>query len=149
VNELLFSDARTDLFVTVFYSVWNPASGRLTYASGGHNPALILPAEGRVKEIRTKGIALGVMPVIEIEEQHCILKPGDTLIAYTDGVTEAMQEDYTEYSLDRLKAVVMNCRGQGASEMLQYVLTDIEAFVQGAPQSDDLTLWLLKRTAKA
>lgn len=146
VNELLLSDARTDLFVTVFYSVWNPASGRLTYASGGHNPALILPAEGRIQEIRTRGIALGVVPIIEIEEHHCILKPGHSLIAYTDGVTEAMQEDYTEYSLERLKTAVTDCRGQGAAEMLRYVLDDIEEFVQGAPQSDDLTLWILKRT---
>jgi sigma-B regulation protein RsbU (phosphoserine phosphatase) len=145
VNELLFNDAPTDLFVTVFYAVWDPATGKIAYASGGHNPPLLVPASGDVRELKCRGIALSVVPSASFDEREVTLKPGDALVAYTDGVSEAMQEDYTEYGVDRLKEAVNAARGQAAATMLDSVLVDIENFVGGAAQNDDLTLWILKR----
>lgn len=145
VNELLFNDARTDLFVTVFYAVWDPASGKITYASGGHNPPLLIPASGEVRELKSPGIALGVIPSASFDERQVTLRPGDALVAYTDGVTEAMQEDYTEYGVDRLKEALKAAGGQEATIMLDDVLADIQEFVGEAAQNDDLTMWILKR----
>lgn len=145
-NELLFNDARTDLFVTVFYAVWNPANGRVTYASGGHNEPLLLRAgEDHVVRLTAQGIALGVIPEIELEEGSLTLEPGDVLVAYTDGVTEAMQVDYTEWGLERFQRTLLSVQGSSAQMVLGGVLEAVGKFVGDAPQSDDLTMWVLRR----
>ncbi len=146
VNELLFSDARSDLFVTLFYAVWDPLTGRVTYASGGHNPALLIQGQSsQIIELHSQGIALGVIEQAELEEHQVTLQPGDTLVAYTDGVTEAMQADYTEWGIKRFKQALLAAPGREADLMLHCVLDEIDEFVGGAPQSDDLTIWLLRR----
>ncbi len=145
VNELLFNDARTDLFVTVFYAVWNPQTGEVTYASGGHDDALLVRRAGQVVRLHTRGIALGVIPTIQLEEQQIVLEPGDVLVTYTDGVTEAMQADYTQWGIERFVEVLRSMSGLSAQEMVDGVLQAIRDFVGGAPQSDDLTIWMLKR----
>jgi sigma-B regulation protein RsbU (phosphoserine phosphatase) len=145
LNELLFNDSRSDLFVTAFYAVWNPETGEVTYASAGHNPPLLLRADGSLTELHSKGIALSVVPDARIAEHKLMMQPGDTLVAYTDGVTEAMQADYTEWSMERFKESVIQHHGASAQDMMHSILTAIDSFVAGAPQSDDLTLWILKR----
>jgi sigma-B regulation protein RsbU (phosphoserine phosphatase) len=148
VNELLFNDARTDLFVTVFYAIWNPSTGRVVYASAGHNPPLLVHARTHEPvELRSRGIALGVIRDVQLEEHQVTLKPGDTLVAYTDGVTEAMQADLTQWGLNRFKAALGDADARSAPDMLAYLLGTIREFVGGAPQSDDLTVWLLQREA--
>lgn len=144
-NELLFNDARTDLFVTVFYAVWNPITGRVTYASGGHNePLLLRMGDDDVVRLSARGIALGVIPEIELEEGSLTLAQGDLLVAYTDGLTEAMQADYTEWGMDRFQKALLATRGGSAQAVLDGVLEAVGEFVGDAPQSDDLTMWVLR-----
>lgn len=146
VNRLLLNDSRSDLFVTVFYAVWVPVTGELVYASAGHNPAILVRKGGcEVKELRTKGIALGVLPDIQIEQRRVTLMPGDVLVAYTDGVTEAMQLDYTEWGLERFVETLKRVGDRPAQVVMDEVLAAIDEFVGDAPQSDDLTIWLLQR----
>ncbi len=148
VNELLFNDGHSDLFVTLFYAVWNPATATVTYASAGHNPALLVRREGReVIELPCRGIALGVVPQIELEEQTVILEPGDAVVAYTDGVTEAMRANYAEWGLERLKRTLLSVAGHAPDSLLHHVLHEVDRFVGDAPQNDDLTLWVLQREA--
>jgi serine phosphatase RsbU (regulator of sigma subunit) len=146
VNALLFNDSRADLFVTVFYAIWNPSTGEVKYASAGHNPGLLVRGgSGEVIELRSRGLALGVIPQVELEEHSMSLEPGDALVSYTDGVTEAMQSDYTEWGLGRFKAALRSSGGLHSEAMLHLVLESIDDFVGGAPQSDDLTMWVLRR----
>jgi len=145
LNQLLFNDSRSDLFVTVFYAVWNPDTGELTYAKAGHNPPLLVRSKSNVMELRTKGIALSVVQNARIEEHQLTLKSGDVLVAYTDGITEAMQADYTEWGMDRLQETIVKYHKESAQKILDGILGTIDTFVGGAAQSDDLTLWLLKR----
>ncbi len=146
VNRLLVNTARTDLFVTVFYTIWDPSTGKLSYASGGHNPALLIRDQGaRIEELRCDGIALGVLPGIELEEREIQMQPGDVLVAYTDGVNEAMQTDYTEWGMDRFKETLLASGGENTQTMVDHLLQTIADFVGDAPRSDDLTLWMLKR----
>ncbi len=146
VNRLILNDASTDLFVTLFYGLWDPASGEFSYASAGHNPSLFLRADtGEVSLLNGRGIALGVLADIEIEEHTITIEPGDMVIAYTDGVTEAMTEDYEEWGLERLISVVRANRASSADELVATILRSIDDFVAGASQSDDLTIWCLKR----
>ncbi|HEC22168.1 MAG TPA: GAF domain-containing protein, partial [Chloroflexi bacterium] len=145
MNQLLFNDSRGDLFVTVFYAVWNPLTGRVTYASGGHNPALLVRGgeRPRVTALRCRGIALGVLPEIELEEHGVTLHVGDMLVAYTDGVTEAMRADYTEWGLERFRATLRRFHALPVEQIMGRVLGAIDEFIGGAPQSDDLTFWIL------
>jgi sigma-B regulation protein RsbU (phosphoserine phosphatase) len=87
-----------------------------------------------------------VLPEIQLEEHRLTLHPGDLIVAYTDGVTEAMQSDFTEWGVERLRETVIGCHHQPPQEVLNTILGSIDHFVSGAPQNDDLTLWLLKRT---
>lgn len=97
VNELLLSDSRSDMFVTVWYGVWDPLSGELVYANTGHNPPLLLSANGTSTELMAKGIALGVVDKLKLERKSIALATGDVLIAYTDGITDALRSDGTEF----------------------------------------------------
>ena len=86
-----------------------------------------------------------MLPEVDIEERQVVLLPGDVLLAYTDGVTEAMQADYTEWGLESLKETLQSAAPASASALAEQVLQTIDEFVGGAPQSDDLTLWLIRR----
>lgn len=146
LNELLRNDSWSELFVTMFYAVWNPATGKIVYANAGHNPPLLVNSQsGEIRLLQGKGIALGVLSDIAIEEYHVKMAPGDVMLAYTDGITEAMQSDFIEWGLPSLETTLHRLHGQSAGEILDGVLSDVDEFVGDAPQSDDLTLWVLKR----
>jgi len=148
VNELLFNDSRTDLFVTVLYAVWDPGTGEVVYSSAGHNPMMLVRGrKQKVTEMRSKGIALGVLPRIALEEHRITLGPGDSLVAYTDGLTEAMRINYEEWGVDRLHAALRQPPPYSAEQIINKVLSEVDEFVGDAPQSDDLTMWVLQRTA--
>jgi sigma-B regulation protein RsbU (phosphoserine phosphatase) len=144
-NEIISKDAQSDLFVTVFYAVWDPKQELLTYANGGHNPPLLLRANGNVQPLTTNGIALGVLPEVEIESRQTKLHPGDILVLYTDGVTEAINEDYGEFGVDRLQTVIEKNRKRKPAEMVTAVNAAISLHVGETPQFDDITLVILKR----
>ena len=113
VNGLLNEDNETAMFVTLLYAVFNPANGLLNYANGGHNPPIIVHPDGASDILpSTGGIALGVAPGFEYAESAVTLDPGDTIILYTDGVTEAMNAEGEEFGLDRLRNLFTNCPTQ-------------------------------------
>lgn len=96
-------------------------------------------------ELPCQGIALGVVPQIELEEREVTLDPGDAVVAYTDGVTEAMRTNYVEWGLERLRQTLLSMAGRDPDSMLRHILHEVNRFVGDAPQSDDLTLWVLQR----
>ncbi len=145
VNELILSDARSEQFVTIFYAVWEPATGRLCYAVGGHNPPLLTNAAGEVQPLPGRGIALGVVEQVDYQEQEVILKPGDSLLMFTDGVTDAINAQYQEFGLARVCAALARSHAQPAQAMAQAVVADVEAHVHGIEAFDDMTLVVLKR----
>jgi len=145
VNELLLSDSRSDLFVTCWYGVFDPQTGEIAYANGGHNPPLIIRADGMSEELTGQGIALGVIDTIRIEERRVTLRPGDTLLAYTDGITEAIRSDNTEFGVVGLQSTVVAVRQRPAGDMMKRIVQAVDTFTAGEPQFDDLTFIVLKR----
>ena len=145
-NEILDSEAQSDLFVTVFYGVWNPETQTLTYANGGHNPPLLLESNGRSHLLNGEGMALGVLPSIHIQQQRIHVNKGDTLIFYTDGVTEAMNEDYDEFGLERLRITATAHQKHSASETIEAITQAIRDHAGDTPQFDDITLVVMKTT---
>ena len=138
LNELLLQNNHEELFVTVFYGIFDRRSGHLVYANGGHNPpVLVRGMQTRFLE-RTGGMALAVADV-DYAEFGIDVRPGDMLLFFTDGITEAVGPDGAEYGVDRLTACLVAARTTSASSVLEAVLDDIRAFAGTEPQADDIT----------
>jgi len=148
VNELIDNDSQTDLFVTMFYAIWQPANGQLVYANAGHNPPLLLRRNGDYKELHGYGMALGVLPQIQVDPVTVTLNANDTAIFYTDGVTEAINEDYDEFGLERLLIAAASAKKGTAQSMVQAITNGITHHAGGTPQFDDITLVVLKRNQR-
>ena len=146
VNRLLCDENDAMMFVTVFYGTYNPSSGEFVYANGGHNPPALAHADGSSSVLpTTDGIALGVADGFDYKERSVILKPGDTLVLYSDGVTEAMNEAGEEYGMERLQEVIAATSSGGAEEVTRAIFDSVKKFAGDAPQSDDITCLTLSR----
>ena len=144
-NQLILSDARSDLFVTVFYAVLDPVTGQMVYTNAGHNPPLLVRANAQVENLYCKGIALGVLEEIRLNQKETCLVPGDTLVLYTDGVTEAINADDKEFGVDRLAEVAIAHRHEPAADILVHIDKAITTFVGGQAQFDDVTMVTVRR----
>jgi sigma-B regulation protein RsbU (phosphoserine phosphatase) len=139
-NDVLSADNPTMMFATAFVGVLDLESRRLSFANAGHNPPMLLPWDGRPDWMRaTAGIALGVMEGFEYESAEIILRPGDTLLLYTDGVTEAIASDGGFYGEERLSALASGT-SKDPTALVAAVFADVAEFAQDEPQADDITL---------
>ncbi len=147
VNELLVPDARHGMFVTALYGILSLETGQLEYASAGHHPPLIRrDGTQKLEELPKGQIALGVLDNVRYGAHETVLEPGDSMILYTDGVTEALSPAGTFYGEDRLRDVIQTLdRDASASESLRAVLHSLDAFVGDNPASDDVTLMVVAR----
>jgi sigma-B regulation protein RsbU (phosphoserine phosphatase) len=145
-NDMIMSDSRSDLFVTLFYAILEPGPGRLCYANAGHNPPLHFKTDSKtVIELEAHGMAMGVLTGIELEQREVWIQPGELLLLYTDGVTDALNGAQEEFGLERLRDVVTAHRLRSAPDVVDAVIQAVSEFVGETPQFDDLTLVLLKR----
>ncbi len=148
-NELILQECRSGLFLSAFYAIIDTRQGRLTYANAGHDrPLWYRASEGRFTSLRAAGIVLGAFEQIELEEKEVQVAPGDFVVFYTDGVTDAMNRPGGEFfGPERFRAAAASRAGGSAQDILQGVLSAIEAFSDDGQQSDDLTLFVIKRGA--
>jgi sigma-B regulation protein RsbU (phosphoserine phosphatase) len=147
VNDLLHEDNDTMLFVTVLYAVYNPSTGELTYASGGHDPPLLIRSDGSVSLLPlTDGIALGVVPDLHYKQHKMTLGPGDTVVLYTDGVTEAQNTEGSAFEVDGLHQIFAGSSAYlKAREGTDLVFEKVREFMGEASQFDDITCLTLHR----
>ena len=140
VNNLLQEDNEAGMFVTVLYGVYDPSNGELTYANGGHNSPLVVHRDGTSMLLPlTDGIALGAAPNIQYKQNTVTLSPGDTVIFYTDGVTEAMNSEGEQFGLDRLRNLFTSTVPRDPEKTNLAVFKAVNDFVGETPQSDDIT----------
>jgi serine phosphatase RsbU (regulator of sigma subunit) len=144
-NARILADTHADLFVTLFYGVIDLNSGTLTYCNAGHNPALLLHSDTVQDALRKTGIPLGMFESSVWKEQITQLEPGDKLVMYTDGVTEAQNEQGALFGETRLADTLRTHRNDGVGEICTELLNQIAGFASGAPQSDDITLAIVAR----
>jgi phosphoserine phosphatase RsbU/P len=146
VNNILMEDAASGMFVSLFYGILDVSSGQLTYARAGHNPPLyVRDIGGEPRPLNNAGTVLGVLPDPEIQEATIQLQPGDVLVMYTDGVTEAIDGGQEEFGEERLAAVVAQARHASAQGLAEAVSDAVQRFVGESTPFDDLTLLVLKR----
>ncbi len=145
-NEWIIRDGRAALFLTVFYAILDTQTGELIYSNAGHNPQIILHAkERKTSQITTKGKLIGYLDQIKLAQDETWLNPGDSLVLYTDGVTEAVNFSGEVFGTTRLSEVIMSSVGLRADEMQVKIMAALQEFTQGLSLSDDITLVCLCR----
>lgn len=131
-------------FVTMICAVLQPGAHRLLYASAGHNPPILL-GRGQARELSLGSLPLAVSERTDFQLHQLTLAPGEAVIMYTDGVTEAFNADDEPFEVERLRDVAVRHAGASAAELLDAVLEAVREFSAGAPQSDDVTVLILRR----
>lgn len=143
-NRWITRDSESGMFVTLFYGILDPSTGRLRYCCAGHNPPLLIHRDGTYHELRTPGIALGVLEEVELAESEVIMAPGETLVCYTDGVIDAVDAEEQSFGLQRLIETVLTNRERTASEMIDAMTGALQRYSVD-PLFDDVTLMVIKR----
>lgn len=145
VNDLMCQNTGADKFITFFWAIIDPATKTLTYVNAGHNYPYLFHADGSVDQLEKGGMILGVMPTMTAyEEEGKQLRTGDLLILFTDGVSEAMSKDSVEFGEDRLQKLIRENARLSAQALMDAIHQDILEFTTGAPQSDDITMMIVK-----
>ncbi len=145
VNQLLFESNEEAMFVTVFYAGFDPATGRLDFANAGHNLPCVVNRNGEVQRIESDaGVVLGILPGFSFPGGSVTLEPGDAVFFYTDGITEAMNEQGEEFGDDALAEVLATMAGADAKAITGRVAEAVRAHAGGADQSDDITCLCLR-----
>ncbi|MGZ8931424.1 MAG: PP2C family protein-serine/threonine phosphatase, partial [Methylosarcina sp.] len=146
LNALLYDDlSRAELFITMFYMKYNPATRQLSYANAGHNCPLLLPAGETVcRELDAEGIIFGVTTEIEFEEKSIVLRQGDLVLLYTDGITEAQNREGEFFGIDRLAQLFAAQSQNPPQEIINKIVKDLQAFCTNSSFADDVSMVVLK-----
>jgi sigma-B regulation protein RsbU (phosphoserine phosphatase) len=145
VSHQLYVCSTASDFATLFVGVIDPVTHRLQYINAGHNPPIVLRADGRHEHLEPDGIMIGAFDGAAWTAAETELGGGDGVLVFTDGVTEA--EGVTgQYSEDRLEKLVLEARDQAPAKLLETIMNDIMAFIGDQPRSDDITMLALQRT---
>jgi serine phosphatase RsbU (regulator of sigma subunit) len=145
VSRRLHARTAPERYATGFLAVLTPASGRLVYTNAGHNPAILVDRAGEAELLTATGVPLGVLPCVAYERRELTLAPGQLLLVYTDGITEAASPSGEEYGLERLVALCQRLVDEPLSLLAAAIEQDLETFVKGEPFADDRTLLILRR----
>jgi serine phosphatase RsbU (regulator of sigma subunit) len=143
VNEALSDRIPPSMFVTCFYAILEPKSGRLLYANAGHDLPYVRRGKG-AEELRARGMPLGLMPGMSYEEKEIILGAGDRALFYSDGLVEAHDPEGEMFGFPRLQALVAE-HAEG-EPLVDFLMEELYSFVgEGWEQEDDITLVTLQR----
>jgi len=149
VNRYLAENIPSNRFVTLFCAELDPESGALTFLNAGHNPPLIVHAAGTVEQLASGGLPLGIKGDAEYREGRTQIQPGDVLVIYSDGVTEASSPSGEEFGPTRLYEVVSRNVEASAAGIRDRIESALTKFAQGTRAADDITLVIVKRQAEA
>ncbi|OGU27334.1 MAG: hypothetical protein A2X66_03565 [Ignavibacteria bacterium GWA2_54_16] len=148
LNGVVHENTEAERYITLFMGILEPQSGSLSYINAGHCFPFFLSLGGSsISSLSATGLPLGMFEGVTFETGTVTLKPSDVLVLYTDGVTEAMNRAFEEYGESRFQQVMIRAKNQNASSFLGSVVADVETFVSGEQQSDDLTMMVLKRVS--
>lgn len=145
VNAQLYENNENNMFVTAWIGIYEVSSGKLTFSNAGHNPPLVKRGNGSFEYLRiTSGFVLAGLEAAKYRQSEIILEKGDILYLYTDGVTEASNSRSEFYGEERLSQIMNRHLEAEPADLLSAVKSDMEAFTQGMPQYDDITMLALK-----
>jgi serine phosphatase RsbU (regulator of sigma subunit)/pSer/pThr/pTyr-binding forkhead associated (FHA) protein len=145
LNKATCANCPSNKFITFFFCVLDSATGEVRYANAGHNPPIIVRASGEAEMVEGGGPVLGIVSIAPYSEERAQLGPGDMLVLYSDGVTEATDHQFDEFGEERFIDVLRRNREAAASTIVDAVTKALAEFAAGAPQADDITLVVAKR----
>lgn len=146
LNGVIHDDTEAERFITLFMAILDSQDGTLTYVNAGHCfPFILRPPQGSITPLLSTGLPLGMFEGVQFQQETFKLEPADVLVLYTDGVTEAMNKSLEEYGEQRLRSVMIKCSNLTASSFMGAAVADVEKFVAGEPQSDDLTMMVVRK----
>ncbi len=145
VNDQLLPDTQQGMFVTAVYGVLDTENGNFTYVNAGHNPPFWAKANGAIEKLARTAVALGVMPQPNMKENIVSLGAGDTLLLYTDGLTEAFSPSEDLFGDARLMDALQSIQSRTADEILMQVEERLNEFIESIPLGDDLTMLAIRR----
>ena len=146
VNDMLCGESVESMFVTVFYGIYDLQTGAVDFTNAGHNPPYILHADGTVEMLKTEcNLVLGAIEGIPFKNESLQLDHGDTLVLYTDGVTEAENLEHEQFGEPRLETTLAGLKGAASKQIVDTINANVKEFVGDAPQSDDITQLVIRR----
>ncbi|MGE5399217.1 MAG: SpoIIE family protein phosphatase [Ignavibacteriales bacterium] len=144
INDLISENTVMGNFITFFWGILDDETRMLTYVNAGHNPPLLI-RDGQIRKLTKGGMILGILKTtVPYLSESVELMKDDTIILFTDGITEAMNKQMEEFSDERLEQIAVGLKGMAAGEILGSIRTEVEKFVDGANQSDDITLMIIR-----
>jgi phosphoserine phosphatase RsbU/P len=144
ISQSIYKSTLSNKFITFFLTSFDSATGRITTVNAGHNYPLLISADGSLNKLKKGGLVLGMLPDSDYEQESTELQPGDLLVMFTDGVTEAMDPEDEEYGDERLERLLLDNRHRSAAEIFDTLMEDLRRHTAGAPQHDDITLIVCK-----
>jgi sigma-B regulation protein RsbU (phosphoserine phosphatase) len=148
LNRILCQNCPGNRFITFFVTVVDPQTGEMTWCNAGHNPPILIRANGDVEHLEGGGLVLGIMPMAPYTHQTARLNLGDMLLLFSDGVTEACQPGLDEeFGEDRLAALASELRKGPAESAMRALIDTLTKWIGDAPAADDITLIVVKKTA--
>jgi phosphoserine phosphatase RsbU/P len=146
INDLTCANTRSgNKFITFFWGILNAQLCQFRFSNAGHNPPYLLRTDGSVEELEAGGLILGIFKTTtRYDEATVTLSPGDVLVMYTDGVSEAMNQSGDQFSEERLKSILQDSKHLSAGEIITNVQHALDSYTQNTPQSDDITMLVLK-----
>ena len=144
-NAIIAPDSKSGMFVTLFYGIIEVKNRNLTYVNAGHNPPIIChAADGSFEILEATGMAVAAMAEAEYTQDKKELGQGDVLVLYTDGITEAENCRLEQFGEERLRAAISQSRGMDSKAIMSKILHEVKEFTGEQPQSDDITLMIIK-----
>src|SRR5580704_7813881 len=147
LNRITSANCPSNRFISLFFCILDGDSGELTFCNAGHNPPVIVRADGRYDVLKGVGPVLGILPFIEYQEYHEQLAEGDALVIYSDGVTEANNPAGDEFEIEGLSEAVIQDRHLPAATIVNRINKALVVYTAGAPPADDVTLIVARRIA--
>jgi sigma-B regulation protein RsbU (phosphoserine phosphatase) len=149
VNRLVYEASASNRYATFFYGQYDPAQGKFDFVNAGHNSPMLLHRGdgGKVTRLEPGGTVVGLIENVQYQQGSVQISPGDLLVAFTDGISEAMNLEDEEWGEDRLLDSIRDCQAKTAQELLEYVFAAATQFAGAAPQHDDMTLVVLRAFA--
>jgi sigma-B regulation protein RsbU (phosphoserine phosphatase) len=144
VNTIVYESTDRHKFVTAFYGLLDVRNKVLTFSNAGHNPPILRRADGSIELLVDGGVALGVLPEAQYEERPIALKPGDVLVLYTDGLSEAEAPSGEQFGTRRIEDSIAHRAGSTAQQILDGLVEDVLAWCDTRGPNDDLTLMVLR-----
>jgi sigma-B regulation protein RsbU (phosphoserine phosphatase) len=145
INRTVCQNVPSSKYVTFFLAALEPGRGQLQFVNAGHNPPLLVRADGEVEKLSSGGLVLGMFENVVYDGGRAEMLPGDTLVVYSDGVTETWNPDGDEFGEEKLIPLAVRNRGLGAEAIQNVILREIERFEAGARATDDRTIVVLRR----